>query len=153
MRRAINIILIILIIIAVFVLGYYLLQPEPESAAGLSPAGFTSSAGITSDAIRSQAFIDLLRDLKQTNIERSFFDTPTFQSLREFGRPLNSQPKGRSNPFAPFGTGNLSAGTASASVNIQPEGDTAERTPAVGTTAPVVGSGDAISDVAEPQTP
>lgn len=110
MQRSINIILIVLIIVAAGVLAYYLIQPEPESQLGLAPAGFAGAGGVSDSALRNQEFIDLLRDLKQTNIERSFFDTTLFQSLREFGRPLAPQPKGRTNPFAPLGQGNISSG-------------------------------------------
>jgi len=107
MQRTINIILIILIIIALGVLAYYVTRPEPEPQAGLAPSGFADESGVTASALRNQEFIQLLRDLNKTSIERSFFDSQIFQSLREFGRELTPQPKGRSNPFAAFGIGNI----------------------------------------------
>ncbi|MDP3988747.1 MAG: hypothetical protein Q8P93_00720 [bacterium] len=107
MQRTINIVLIVLIIVAIGVLGYYMVQPDSEPQTGLVAAGFSTGDGITAAAIHNQEFIQLLQNLKNTKIERSFFETSVFKSLREFGRPLDEQPKGRSNPFAEFGVGNV----------------------------------------------
>ena len=119
MQRAINIILIVLIIAAAGVLAYYVIQPEPESQAGLAPVGFAGSGGLSANAVRNQEFIELLRDLNQTSIGRTFFDTDIFKSLREFGRPLAPQPKGRVNPFAPLGVGNVTQTAPPAGVEGQ----------------------------------
>lgn len=48
---------------------------------------------------------DLLRTLgklKKLNLDDSIFKNESWQSLRDFGRTLSPEPRGRANPFAPL---------------------------------------------------
>lgn len=50
-----------------------------------------------------------LNQLKTLKLDSSIFQDKTFVSLRDFSKPLNSEPVGRLNPFSPIGIENAGA--------------------------------------------
>lgn len=47
--------------------------------------------------------LEMLNRLTALKLDRSFFDSPLFRSLQDFGVEVVPEPKGRPNPFAPIG--------------------------------------------------
>ncbi len=47
--------------------------------------------------------VEMLSRLSSLKLERSFFDSPLFRTLQDFGIEVVVEPKGRPNPFAPIG--------------------------------------------------
>lgn len=47
--------------------------------------------------------VEMLGRLSELKLERSFFDSPLFKTLQDFGIEVVVEPKGRPNPFAPIG--------------------------------------------------
>lgn len=47
--------------------------------------------------------VEMLGRLSSLKLERSFFDSPLFKTLQDFGVDVVAEPKGRPNPFAPIG--------------------------------------------------
>jgi len=45
----------------------------------------------------------LLVDLKSIKLDGSIFDQKSFKTLEDFSLPIDPEPKGRVNPFAPIG--------------------------------------------------
>lgn len=48
--------------------------------------------------------LTLLIDLKSIELDGSIFEDKSFKSLEDFSLPIDPEPKGRINPFAPIGT-------------------------------------------------
>ena len=57
---------------------------------------------VTEAAGPDQDLVALLFQLKGIRLDNSLFADPLFQSLKDFGRDLVSEPIGRVNPFAPL---------------------------------------------------
>lgn len=51
----------------------------------------------------NQEVLRLLTELRSISLENDLFSDQAFQTLQDFGVNLESQPVGRSNPFAPIG--------------------------------------------------
>ena len=64
---------------------------------------------VTGSDGQNDQILQLLLKLKSLPIDTSVFQTPVFLSLRDFGQPIPSQPKGRPNPFAPIGVDGVAA--------------------------------------------
>lgn len=47
--------------------------------------------------------VEMLGRLSSLKLDRSFFDSPLFKTLQDFGVEVVVEPKGRPNPFAPIG--------------------------------------------------
>lgn len=57
-----------------------------------------------------------LSRLKSTTLDTSIFTDPVFESLKDFGVEIASQPVGRRNPFAPFEPTAPASGGAAAKI-------------------------------------
>lgn len=68
--------------------------------AGSSDAVLSSSEGGGSDV--EQEVLDTLLELREIRLEGQIFNDPVFNSLRDFGTDIVSEPVGRDNPFAPL---------------------------------------------------
>lgn len=72
---------------------------------------------IKSDTTASQVGADVLsalNQLKVLNLDGSIFTDPAYKSLRDFSRPIQSQPVGRENPFLPINAKSTSTSTKQA---------------------------------------
>lgn len=56
----------------------------------------------TAAAGPDQDLVALLFELKGIRLDSALFSDPLFQSLKDFGKDLVSEPVGRVNPFAPL---------------------------------------------------
>jgi hypothetical protein len=61
----------------------------------------------------SQEILSTLNNLRTIRLDSSVFQDPLFLSLSDFGVTIPSAAAGRRNPFAPVGTGNAPASSAS----------------------------------------
>ena len=50
-----------------------------------------------------QELITLLLQLRSIRLDEGIFASPVFDSLNDFSQPLQAEPVGRPNPFAPLG--------------------------------------------------
>lgn len=112
--------LIILLILAALWLGYVWLMSDGDDN-GL-PTVSVSRPGIdVSEGEVESEFLVLLRRLRNVNFDESavtFLNDPVFTTeLRDFTTVISDGPRGRQNPFAPFGVGD----TGSGQVSPQPE--------------------------------
>jgi len=53
----------------------------------------------------AQDLLDSLRALQAVTLQSPVFSNPSFHLLKDFTTPIVPEPIGRSNPFAPLGTG------------------------------------------------
>lgn len=87
-------IILFVVIVGVLFAGYqFLLAPSNEPALEATP---TEAAGPDQDLVA------LLFELKGIRLDNTLFADPLFQSLKDFGKDLVSEPIGRVNPFAPL---------------------------------------------------
>ncbi len=86
--------LIFVLVVAGLYGGYVLfLAPTGEQALTVTTA---AAAGPDQDLVA------LLFELKGIRLDNAIFADPLFQSLKDFGKDLVSEPVGRRNPFAPL---------------------------------------------------
>ena len=81
--------------------AYTLFFRGDEEEAGLTTGSGTAAGTLSSNTVGSD-LIKLLKDLNAIELDQSIFDEPSFQSLKDFSRPLRAEPVGRENPFAPL---------------------------------------------------
>ncbi len=91
--------------------------------AAVSWYGLSGSGSAPQDALVTETFstpeseadrdlVATLLQLRAVNLDGAILDDPAFQSLKDFGSQIVSEPVGRENPFAPL-TGTQSATTSS----------------------------------------
>ncbi|MDP3996827.1 MAG: hypothetical protein Q8P86_04010 [bacterium] len=66
------------------------------------------------DIIVGRELLALLAEMKAIRIDKSIFDSPLFDGLNDLSVPIDPQPLGRNNPFAPFGSDVNATSTESA---------------------------------------
>lgn len=124
----------VLLLILLGLLFYWILRPDTTNTGPISIASVSPL-----DATLGKELLAALSKLKSTKLDTSIFKDPIFQSLKDYGVDIASQPVGRRNPFAGFdGT---AGGTTGAKVpttqkaGIAPIGapKTAPKSPASGT--------------------
>ena len=76
----------------------YFFKPEinvdPVTSEGTSRAG---------ELAIDKEILTLLGDLNSLVLDGSIFNSNAFKSLQDFSLPVEDEPKGRTNPFAPIG--------------------------------------------------
>ncbi|PIQ91407.1 MAG: hypothetical protein COV70_03925 [Parcubacteria group bacterium CG11_big_fil_rev_8_21_14_0_20_39_22] len=93
--------LIYIAVVAVLVLGYFLFFSADEET---PPAGLVYESRVSeADIILGQRLLTLLAELKAISIDPEFFDSTLFDTLKDYSVPIDEQPVGRRNPFAPLG--------------------------------------------------
>ncbi len=85
--------------LAVLLLGFffYSLSGKQEGTAAITVLPVSPL-----DAKLGRELLSALAELKSTKLDRTIFDDPVFDSLRDFGVEIASEPVGRRNPFALF---------------------------------------------------
>ena len=73
---------------------------NPGAAAALSAE---TRAQLERSAEIEREIIQELRKIQSITFDDSLYEDPSFQNLVDFSRPIESQPVGRANPFAPLG--------------------------------------------------
>lgn len=92
------------ILIAVAVLaavfgGYYYWSSSHSADSGPT---LTYDAGLPGNPFIGQEILGILEQLRHLQIDGSVFDSPAFKSLVDYSIATTSEPKGRSDPFAPL---------------------------------------------------
>lgn len=110
-KTVINILIAILLLGAI-VIGYFYFfggKADTDNQSGLQQITANGSTGLAAVG-QSQAseFVVLLDNLRSVDLKSPIFSNPAFSGdLQDFTTPLPDRQKGRSNPFAPIGTGNI----------------------------------------------
>ena len=94
-----KIIIIVPILIVMFIVYAIYVKQDPEQTVFIDGRGATQSDARIMATQISQA---LLR-IEQIKLDKSIFANPIYLSLVDRSRPINPEPTGRQNPFAPIG--------------------------------------------------
>jgi len=115
-KRTINLITVVIVIVAIFfAYRFFFITPEPETAPGV----VTTASSVDSADITGGEFLALLLSVQDINLSKNVFNNPIFRDrLKDFGRELPSRVVGRSNPFAPFGVGDVGTSTTPARLPV-----------------------------------
>lgn len=87
----------VLIFIGLVVYNYFFkpeINVDPVTSDVASPTGKLAV---------DKEILTLLGDLHSLVLDNSIFSSSAFKSLEDFSLPVEDEPKGRSNPFAPIG--------------------------------------------------
>ena len=87
-------IIVIAGLLAIAGIGYYLFVVERSAT--------VASSGQSIDVVvaaETEGFLRRLRDLQEISLSREIFSDARFQSLRDFGSPIDRVSFGRSEPF------------------------------------------------------
>ena len=95
-----NLIIYGAIVLVLGAAGFFMLNGGATSNVQLSQE--TSQQISLSQQIEQELLAELLQ-LREIQLDDSLFRSQTFQSLKDFSRPIVAQPVGRENPFAPIG--------------------------------------------------
>ena len=94
-----NIIIISLIIVVGLVAFWYLGKNSSDTSSSLTLDAQTT------DSADAKYIYTILQQMAQVTLDDSIFSNPNFQNLKDNTVSLSPQASGRSNPFAPIGTG------------------------------------------------
>jgi hypothetical protein len=97
MSRTYQIIGLFTLVVGAFVLWNVFVTPETASDSVLG------STTITDDAVGADA-LKLLLDMRSIKLDARIFESQAFQTLQDTGQEIIPEPVGRTNPFAPSGT-------------------------------------------------
>jgi len=86
----------ILIVIAFFIYSAYF---KPSQDSGLVMVNNQTATQFAA----GKEVLTLLIDLKSIKLDGNIFNNKIFKSLEDFSLPIDPEPKGRINPFAPIG--------------------------------------------------
>lgn len=111
-KRTVNLITIIILLAAVFfAYRFFFVTPEPEAEPGV----VTTESTIPGAEVNGGEFLALLLSVQDIKLSKNVFNNPVFRDrLKDFGRELPSRFVGRTNPFAPFGVGEVGTSTTGA---------------------------------------
>lgn len=116
--KILKIILLVSVLIFLGVLYNYVVKPKlaskSSSALVSSKDSNTSTASVTNSTITKETeFLSTLLNISRINIDTSIFDSKSFESLKDNHIPIvNTEPVGRTNPFAPFDMGQISSNSS-----------------------------------------
>ncbi len=106
-------VLIILLVLAALWLGYVWFMSEGRDN-GLPTVSVSQPGAEIGESEIESEFLVLLRRLRNVNFEENataFLNDPIFTTeLRDFTTTISEGPRGRQNPFAPFGVGDIQSG-------------------------------------------
>ncbi len=97
MNNTVKNIFIVAGLLAVAYAAYYLYLQREASTLDSSPTGVSNQTMIS----QTQMFIQHRRELDAMDPNLSIFEDPRFLSLIDYTEPVEDQPVGRSDPFAP----------------------------------------------------
>lgn len=90
------------IIAAVLVVAFYVYSAFFKTDSN-APLVVTNTSPTLAQFQAGKDVLSLLVDLKSLSFNEELFQNKAFQSLSDWSTPIPSEPKGRSNPFAPLG--------------------------------------------------
>ncbi len=93
--------LIVIVILALLVYFYYKgsSNVNPESSVSVEIASQSAEARASTERV-----IQLLNIINSLKIDTKFFEGSVYKSLVDYTIPVQPQPIGRTNPFAPIGS-------------------------------------------------
>lgn len=114
--KILKIILLVSILILLGVVYNYVVKPKLSNKSSSSLVSSkdkntsTATASATNSTITKETeFLSTLLNISRINIDTSIFDSKSFESLKDNHIPIvNTEPVGRTNPFAPFDMGQIS---------------------------------------------
>ena len=92
----------------VFVIGYFdytMFFQSTDGDSDLLISGTNSLSGNSNSTdvqILGNQITQALTQIGSLNLDRSVFESPVFRSLVDISRPIDQEPAGRRNPFAPL---------------------------------------------------
>ncbi|MBX4209562.1 hypothetical protein KW799_02645 [Candidatus Parcubacteria bacterium] len=89
-----NLIIVIAIIVAIGIAGYFYASRDRSSDTLLTSESASESASVDTDLLAA------LRALKKLKLDGGIFTDPAWATLKDFGKVLAPQPAGRANPFS-----------------------------------------------------
>jgi hypothetical protein len=98
-------IIIIGVIIVLIFIGYGVFFKGDKK----DDTGLVSSAARRTEGQVGVKILSALSTLETLNLDTKFFSNSMFKSLKNFSKDVQKQPEGRSNPFAPIGTGSAAS--------------------------------------------
>lgn len=113
----INTLIFLLIFLALFA-GYFYLRGGGAETGSAITTQKDSATLAGDDSSTDSEFVTLLNRLDTVTLDASFLSDVTFSTnLENYATVLLNRPKGRSNPFADFGIGNLTEATSTTPIN------------------------------------
>jgi len=109
-------VLIVVIIALAFFVYVHFFTGNSTDTSNLSSDSQTASSSETTTP-EEQQFLALLLKIQHITIDQKIFSDPVFLSLQDDGLPILDQPQGRTNPFAPIGSGNSVSTVVGSSTN------------------------------------
>lgn len=127
----INVLVLLLVGVGVWLgYSYFFGGPAEEDTPAITSVRPGETGSVSAN--QESEFVVLLRRLRNVELDASFLSDMTFNTeLRNYTTTLPEKPKGRRNPFATLGTGNI---------------EQASSVPAVGTTTPSGDQAETLSD-------
>lgn len=116
-KAIIGIVLGIVLVVGAFFLYSSLTGGSSQNTTKLVPAGLApelNNSNSTSTAFAGKEFLRTLVNMQSLKLDDSVFSDPAYRTLVDMSVELQTQPKGRKNPFAPIGTDNSVAQVQSA---------------------------------------
>ncbi|MBP9763187.1 MAG: hypothetical protein KBD10_00375 [Candidatus Pacebacteria bacterium] len=98
-----KIIIILLVLIVSFILYTIFFKKDPQSEDLL----VSSSNTDVQTKIVGDEIISALNKIETLKLDKGIFTDPVFQSLVDRSVPIPAEPVGKSNPFAPIGSGSI----------------------------------------------
>lgn len=86
-------------------LAWYFLSGSTDREAVLT----TEAPTIPAEA---QQLILSLASLRAVTLDGAIFSSPSFKALRDFSKPITTEPVGRQNPFAPLSASEIASGAS-----------------------------------------
>lgn len=103
MKSLIKKIIILVIVLVVGYLAYSMFFKKAEDSNTLiSGSNGLGGRNIADTQVLGSQITQALIQIESLNLDGSIFNNPIFQSLIDKSQPINPQPAGRRNPFAPL---------------------------------------------------
>ena len=102
-------------VIVLFVLYSMFFAEEPQGEELLVSSNQTVQAQIVGNEI-----VAALNQIQTLKLSRDIFEDPVFRSLIDRSIPIPEEPVGKSNPFSPIGSNNVSQGTSTRPTTNRP---------------------------------
>lgn len=108
-----KIILVILILTILFIVYALFIKKDPTNTNLVSSGVSDIQSSAEAQVIGNQIAQALLR-IEKIKLDKTIFNSDIYKSLQDRSQPINEEPIGRSNPFAPLGDISVNSSTRSA---------------------------------------
>lgn len=102
-KKIFNILISVFVVVLIaLIASFFVGGAVSEKTGALAPVGFLTNTELSDESVAGREFLQVLLNLRSLKLDTSLFDDPVFSQLAEFGAPLQPEPRGRTNPFAPI---------------------------------------------------